>query len=126
MPPAVPGPRFLNLLLIRMPVGALTSLGHRISGILLFLALPLAAFLLDLSLQSPEGFERAGQLLRSPLLRAVEILVVWSLVHHLLAGIRFLLIDVDIGVEKTPARRSALVVNLAAPVLTALFLWWLW
>ena len=126
MPRAVPRPRFLNLLLIRMPVGALASLGHRISGILLFLALPLAAFLLDLSLQSPEGFERAGQLLRSPLLRAVEILVVWSLVHHLLAGIRFLLIDVDVGVEKTPARRSALVVNLAAPVLTALFLWWLW
>ena len=126
MPRAVPRPRFLNLLLIRMPVGALTSLGHRISGILLFLALPLAAFLLDLSLQSPEGFERAGQLLRSPLLRAVEILVVWSLMHHLLAGIRFLLIDVDIGVEKTPARRSALLVNLAAPILTALFLWWLW
>lgn len=126
MPRAVPRPRFLNLLLIRMPVGALTSLGHRVSGILLFLALPLAAFLLDLSLQGPEGFERAGQLLGSPLLRAVEILIVWSLVHHLLAGIRFLLIDVDIGVEKTPARRSAWLVNLAAPVLTALLLWWLW
>lgn len=126
MPRAVPRPRFLNLLLIRMPVGALTSLGHRVSGILLFLALPLAAFLLDLSLQSPEGFERAGQLLHSPLLRAVEIVVVWSLAHHLLAGVRFLLIDVDIGVEKTPARRSALLANLAAPVLTALLLWWLW
>jgi len=109
-----------------MPVGALTSLGHRVSGILLFLALPLAAFLLDLSLQGPEGFERAGQLLRSPLLRAVEILFVWSLVHHLLAGIRFLLIDIDIGVEKMPARHSALLVNLAAPVLTALLLWWFW
>ncbi|MFA7387895.1 MAG: succinate dehydrogenase, cytochrome b556 subunit [Thiohalobacteraceae bacterium] len=123
---AAPRPRFLNLLLIRMPVGALTSLGHRVSGILLFLALPLAAFLLDLSLQGPEGFERAGQLLRSPLLRAVEILFVWSLVHHLLAGIRFLLIDIDIGVEKMPARHSALLVNLAAPVLTALLLWWFW
>ena len=126
MPRTAPRPRFLNLLLIRMPVGALTSIGHRVSGVLLFLCLPLAAFLLDLSLQSPEGFERAAQLLRSPFLRGAEIVIAWSLAHHLLAGVRFLLLDMDLGSEKIPARRSALFINLAAPIVAALFMWRLW
>lgn len=126
MPSTVTRPRFLNLLLIRMPVGALTSIGHRASGVLLFLSLPLAAFLLDLSLQGPAGFEQAARLLTSPPLRAMQLLIAWSLAHHLLAGVRFLLIDLDMGVEKRPARLTALTVNLAAPLLALLFLWGVW
>lgn len=126
MPQTASRPRFLNLLLIRMPVGALTSIGHRLSGVLLFLSLPLAAFLLDLSLQGPDGFEHAARLLESPALRIVELLIAWSLAHHLLAGVRFLLIDLDIGVDKLPARSTALTVNLAAPLLALLGLWSLW
>lgn len=119
-------PRFLNLLLIRMPAGALASIGHRVSGVLLFVTLPLAAFLLDLSLQGPAGFEQAVQWLATPGLRVVELVVAWSLVHHLLAGVRFLLIDVGVGVDKRPARATALFVNLAAPLLALLVLWGLW
>ena len=126
MSPTASRPKFLNLLLIRMPVGALTSIGHRLSGVLLFLSLPLAAFLLDLSLQGPEGFEQAAQLLASPMLRIVELVIAWSLAHHFLAGVRFLLIDLDIGVDKLPARTTALTVNLAAPVLALLGLWSVW
>lgn len=126
MPHSASRPRFLNLLLIRMPVGAITSIGHRISGILLFLCIPLAAFLLDLSLQGTDGFELAARLLTSPWLRAAELLIAWSLAHHLLAGIRFLLIDLEVGVDKAPARASALAVNIAAPLLAALCLWRLW
>lgn len=119
-------PRFLNLLLIRMPAGALASIGHRASGVLLFLILPLAAFLLDLSLQGPAGFEQAARWLAAPGTRVVEFLIGWSLAHHLLAGVRFLLIDVGVGVEKRPARATALLVNLAAPLLALLVLWSLW
>lgn len=126
MPQTASRPKFLNLLLIRMPVGALVSIGHRIFGVFLFLSLPLAAFLLDLSLQGQAGFEQATQLLSSPLLRVVQVVLAWSLVHHLLAGLRFLLIDVDVGVEKPTARASALAVNLAAPILALLFLWRIW
>lgn len=126
MPHTASRPKFLNLLLIRMPVGALASIGHRISGVFLFLSLPLAAFLLDLSLQGQTGFEQAAQLLSSPLLRLVQVVLAWSLVHHALAGLRFLLIDVDVGVEKPTARASAFVVNLAAPILALLLLWRIW
>lgn len=126
MPTTASRPRFLNLLLIRLPVGALTSIGHRISGVLLFLCIPLAAFLLDLSLQGPDGFEQAALILSMPGVRVIEVIVAWSLAHHFLAGIRYLLIDLEVGVDKAPARMTALAVNLAAPLLAALCLWRLW
>ena len=119
-------PRFLNLLLIRMPVGAAASIGHRISGIFLFLSIPLAAFLLDLSLQGPEGFTRAAEIQSYTPIRALQVVIAWSFVQHVLAGIRFLLLDMDIGLNKSSARLSAWVVNCAAPVLAALLLWGVW
>jgi len=119
-------PRFLNLLLIRMPVGAAASIAHRISGIFLFLSIPLAAFLLDLSLQGPEGFTRAAEILSYTPIRSLQVMIAWSFVQHVLAGIRFLLLDMDIGLNKTSARLSAWVVNCAAPVLAALLLWGVW
>ena len=49
-------PVFLNLTQIRMPVGALTSIGHRITGMLLAAGVPVGVFLLDRSLQDEQGF----------------------------------------------------------------------
>jgi len=126
MPTTASRPRFLNLLLIRMPVGAVASIAHRISGIVIFLSIPLAAFLLDLSLQGPEGFARAAEILSYTPIRAVQIVIAWSIVQHILAGIRFLLIDMEIGVNKSSARTSAWAVNCAAPLLAALWLWGVW
>ena len=119
-------PRFLNLLLIRMPVGAAASIAHRISGIFLFLSIPLAAFLLDLSLQGPEGFTRAAEILSYTPIRSLQVMIAWSFVQHVLAGIRFLLLDMDIGLNKSSARASAWAVNCAAPLLAALWLWGVW
>jgi succinate dehydrogenase / fumarate reductase cytochrome b subunit len=47
---------------------------------------------------------------------------VWSLSHHLLAGVRHLLLDIDIGLDRAAARASAWLVNLGALALTAAFL----
>ncbi len=44
-------------------------------------------------------------------------LALWALMHHFLAGIRYLLLDVDVGVEKPLYRQTALGVLAAAPVL---------
>lgn len=126
MPHTASRPRFLNLLRIRMPVGAITSIAHRLSGILLFLCIPLAAFLLELSLRGADGFEQAARMLASVPLRIVLLILAWALAHHLLAGVRFLLIDMEVGVDKPTARASALAVNLAAPLLALLMLWRFW
>jgi succinate dehydrogenase / fumarate reductase, cytochrome b subunit len=121
-----PRPIYLDLLRIRLPVTAILSIAHRISGVLLFLAIPLVLYLLQLSLQGPEGFARVQELFGHRTLRLLGAVLFWAYVHHLLAGIRFLLLDLDIGIELAPARKSAWVVNIAAGVafLIALGVWW--
>jgi succinate dehydrogenase / fumarate reductase cytochrome b subunit len=100
-------PFFLNLLKIHLPVTGFVSFLHRISGLLLFFAIPLSVFLFDLSVQGSAGFERAANLLAHPALQLLGLLLLWSLLHHLFAGIRFLLTDLDIGLSKVQAVRSA-------------------
>ena len=120
-----PAPVYLNLLRIRFPVGAVTSIAHRISGILLFVSLPFLIYLLDISLQGPEGYADAVAILGNCWLRLGTAAIAWSLFHHLLSGIRFLLIDIETGVTLKQARTSAWLVNLTGLVLTLAYIWWI-
>lgn len=115
---------FLNLAQIRFPIGAIASIAHRVSGVLLFIALPVLAALLDASLRSEAGFASVRGLFSSPLALVVSGVLAWALVHHVLAGIRHLLMDVGIGGELERARASARLVLLAAPALALLLLVW--
>ena len=108
-----PRPVYLNLLKIKLPLTGIVSFAHRISGVLLFLALPFAVYLLDLSIESEQSFAKAQQILNQPLIILVQILLLWAITHHFFAGIRFLLIDADIGVDKPQARIGAWLVLLA-------------
>ncbi len=105
-----------------MPVTALVSILHRLSGVLLFLTLPLLLFMLERSLASAQGFDELLGLFDSNLARLALLPLLWALSHHLLAGLRVLLLDVDVGVDIRAARLSARSVSLAAPLL-ALILW---
>jgi succinate dehydrogenase / fumarate reductase cytochrome b subunit len=118
-------PVFLNLLRIRFPVGAITSIAHRLSGLLLFLSFPVLVYWLDLSLRDPAGYADALEWLQGGWVRLVSVVVVWSLMHHLLAGLRFLLIDLGIGVERLAARRSAWAVNWLALLLVLAYIGWI-
>ncbi len=107
-------PVFFHLLQLQLPVTALVSIAHRVSGILLFLALPAAIWLLDRSLNDAEGFAAAGHMLDGWPRRLAALVLLWALVHHLLAGLRLLLIDAEIGVKRNAARRTAWGVGTAA------------
>jgi succinate dehydrogenase / fumarate reductase cytochrome b subunit len=109
-------PVYLNLIKIRLPLAGIVSFAHRISGVLLFLFLPLSVYLLDLSVQSADAFDAVRELLKQPLMLALQLLVLWSITHHFFAGIRFLLIDAEIGVEKSQARLGAWLVFLAEAI----------
>lgn len=113
-------PTFFNLLQIRLPVGALTSILHRVTGVLLALAVPLGVFLLDLSLRGQEGYAAAGAWFDSWAWRILMVVAIWSLSHHLLAGLRHLLMDIDLGSRLPMARRSAWAVNIAGVAVAAL------
>lgn len=116
-------PVFIQLWKIRFPMAAVLSIGHRISGLLLFLSLPLWWYVFDLALSSEQGFSDAEQIIRSPVMTLALAVLVWSLLHHFLAGIRYLLLDIHIGVDRQPARISAWVVSLLAIVTTLVVLW---
>ncbi|TPW10891.1 MAG: succinate dehydrogenase cytochrome b556 subunit [Halothiobacillaceae bacterium] len=107
-------PVYLDLLRIRLPITAKVSLLHRISGTLLALVTPLVIYLVDLSLVDAESYERAVVLLQSGLIKVLLVAALWALLHHLLSGIRFLLIDMEVGVDIETARRSAKWVTLGA------------
>ena len=119
-------PVFLNLFQIRLPIPGVVSIAHRISGVLLFLAIPVFLLLFQRSLQGEAGFSQTLTWLQSPLVMLMTLVVVWSLLHHWLAGIRYLFIDLDVGVERMAARRTAWVVLVLAPVLTLILLGVLW
>ena len=106
-------PVYLNLLKIRLPLTGIVSFAHRITGVLLFLSLPFAVYLLDLSVESEQSFARVQQILDQPFMLLVQIVLLWSLAHHFFAGIRFLLIDAEIGVEKSQAKMGSWLVLLA-------------
>ncbi len=106
-------PVFLDLRAIRMPPGAVASILHRLSGVLLFLAIPLLLWALERSLAGPEGFEALRAALAPWPVRLLAVVLLWALTHHLLAGVRFLLMDLGLGHALGPARASARVVTAA-------------
>jgi succinate dehydrogenase / fumarate reductase cytochrome b subunit len=119
-------PTFFDLRSIRLPVTAVASILHRLAGVVLLLGLPLAVGLLEYSLRSPGHFEAVRQGLASPLAKLLVVACCWALLHHLLAGVRHLAMDLHLGESRVAGRRSAWLVLGAGPVLTVLLGIWLW
>ncbi len=100
-------PVFLDLTRIDMPVMAVLSVAHRITGILMFLSIPIVIYLLGLSLSSPQGYETVTSLFDSGLFRLIILIALWGFAHHFFAGIRYFMLDLDIGVDVVNGRKSA-------------------
>jgi len=124
MTPQRQRPVFFHLLQLHLPVTALVSIAHRLGGILLFLALAPAIWLLERSLADAAGFAAVRDGLGGWPMHLLGALLLWALTHHLLAGLRVLLIDAEIGVVRNVARRTAWGVGIAG--LAALCLGLLW
>lgn len=113
-------PKHLNLFKIHLPITGIASINHRISGLILFLAIPASLYLFQKSLMSVNGFEEALSYLSSPLVKLLLVILLWSFIHHLLAGFRFLLIDQNIGISLSSARKTAWFVVFAAVILSVI------
>jgi len=113
-------PVFLDLTRIDMPVMAVLSVAHRITGVLMFLSIPIVIYLLGLSLASPQGYETVTSFFDSGLFRLAVLLLLWCFAHHFFAGIRYFMLDLDIGVDVINGRRSAWCVLGAGLVVTVI------
>ncbi|UCV17062.1 succinate dehydrogenase, cytochrome b556 subunit [Quatrionicoccus australiensis] len=115
-------PKNLDLTSIRLPLPGKVSILHRVSGVGLFLFLPVMLWLFSASLTSAETFADFKAISASLPAKVIVAGLLWAFVHHFCAGIRFLLLDLHVGIEKEAARQSAAVVFAVSIPLT-LILW---
>ena len=118
-------PQFRNIGLTdlsryRLPLAGILSILHRISGAIMFLLLPFVLLLLDKSLMSEISFAHFKGIASHWFVKLVILGLVWAYLHHFCAGIRHLLMDVHLGVDKETGRKSAVVVFAISLPLTAL------
>jgi succinate dehydrogenase / fumarate reductase cytochrome b subunit len=124
---AKPRPQFRNLTLgqlasYRLPLAGKVSILHRISGIGLFFALPIILLpLFEKSVLSAESFARFQEIVSYPLVKLVLLCLIWAYLHHFCAGIRYLMLDVHVGIEKYAAQKSAASVLVVSLLLTLVF-----
>lgn len=116
-------PLWYNLNLLNLPLPGLVSILHRISGALLFFGLVWFLFLLDMSLASEQGYARFARYVSQPLVKLALLVLLWAYLHHFCAGIRYLFLDIDRGVDLATARATSGVVLAVSLALTALLGW---
>ena len=119
-------PKHLALHQIRLPLPGFVSILHRISGLLLFLALPILLLLLQYSLLSIETYTELMNLLSQPLVKIILLGLLWAFLHHFFAGLRYLAIDFHYVQNLAQARNSSkfvLLAGLAATILLGAKLW---
>ena len=115
-------PKYLALHEIRLPLAGYASILHRVSGAGLFLMLPLLIWLLQLSLGSgPDNAALFTAVTGNILVKLILLGLLWAFLHHFCMGIRILLIDIHVGVEKQQAHTSAVAVMVVSLALTAIF-----
>jgi succinate dehydrogenase / fumarate reductase cytochrome b subunit len=104
----------------RLPLAGVISILHRISGFLMFLLLPFVLYLLDKSLMSEISFEYLKGIASHWFVKLVILALAWAYLHHFCAGIRHLLMDTHMGLDKDSARKTSIGVFAVSLPLTAL------
>lgn len=107
-------PVFLQPLRIELPVTATVSLAHRVSGVLLALALPLLVYWLAVSVRDAEGYAAVLSVVDRAPVKLLFVVLAWALAHHIAAGVRHMLFDVGVGMQLPAARKSAWAVHVFA------------
>ena len=108
-----------QLIKYRLPWAGKVSILHRISGAALFLLLPFILYLLDQSLASEMSYQKFQAFTSNILVKIICLGLIWSFLHHFCAGIRYLLLDLEIGIDKSDSNRSAIFVLFLGLALTA-------
>jgi succinate dehydrogenase / fumarate reductase cytochrome b subunit len=119
-------PKHLALNEIRLPLPGKVSILHRVSGAGLFLMLPVLLSLFGSSVGSPESYASFKEVVDNVFVKLILSGLVWAYLHHFCAGIRFLLLDVHVGVDKQSAVSSARIVLIVSLILTVILVSKLW
>lgn len=116
----------LDLRTIKLPITAISSILHRITGVILFVGIAVLLYGLDKSLASEQGFAEVKECLTSPLAKFVVWGLLSGLMYHLTAGIRHLIMDLGIGETLEGGKLGAKLVFIISAVLIVLMGVWIW
>lgn len=119
-------PVFLDISKMRFPITAIISICHRLSGVLLFLFVPLALYLLDASVASQQSFDHLKLWLHNPGIGFLVWLMLSATSFHLLAGMRHLLMDCGLFEHIGQAKATAYTVIALTIVCVILLGVWIW
>ncbi|MDP3704714.1 MAG: succinate dehydrogenase, cytochrome b556 subunit [Legionellaceae bacterium] len=116
----------LDLGSFKYPAMSIASILHRISGVILFVLLPLILYILQLSLKSQSSYDELQTFLIHPHIRFCLWVFFSALIYHVIAGVRHIMLDMGIGEELHAARRSAVIVIVLAAVMVLFLGMWIW
>jgi len=102
----------------RLPLAGIVSILHRVSGAVMFLLMPFIIWLFDVSLTSEVSFERFSAAYGHWLVTLVTLGLIWAYLHHLIAGVRHLWMDMTHSVSLEQGHSSAVITMAASVVLT--------
>ena len=110
----------------RLPAAGIVSILHRISGLIMFLLLPLIVWLFDTSVSSEISFAKFSAAFNiglgfvpAVLVKVVVLGLIWAYLHHLIAGVRHVYMDVHHAVSKEFGKSSAVFTLVVSLGLTA-------
>ena len=119
--------RLVDALGYRLPLAGVVSILHRASGLLLFVLLPFIIWLFDVSVTSEISYERFSSafvagigFVPAWLIKLIVLGLIWAFLHHLIAGVRHLWMDMTHSVSKEQGRSSAVITLVSSLVLTVL------
>ena len=115
-----------DLMAIKLPITSYSSILHRISGVLLFLLIPVMLSLLDRSLDSPESFAALQADLGSGFSKFILWVILSAFLYHIVAGVRHLIMDMGYGETLEGGQRGAWAVLVISAVLILLGGVWIW
>lgn len=110
----------------RLPLAGIVSILHRVSGALMFILLPFVIWLFDTSVTSEISFDRFASAFEAGIgfvpglgIKVVALGLIWAYLHHFVAGLRHLWMDLTHRVSKDQGRLSAVVTLAVSLPLTA-------
>lgn len=116
----------LDIGTIQLPLAALTSITHRVSGVVIFGGMAILLYFFNLSLSSADGFAEAQAMLGNALVKLLIWIVLSALGYHLIAGCKHLVMDLGIGESKEGAPVGAKIVIAISAILAVILGVWLW
>ena len=119
-------PKNLNLFTIRLPINAIVSIMHRMSGMALFLLLPLLLWALNASLADEQSYRNLSGLLGGEVVRLILIALSFPFFHHFYAGLRHLAMDVHWMTTLQKARLSSRLVLVLVAISVCWFAAAIW